>query len=228
MSYFFGSRAAPVRVMCCAVAAAAAASSLHAQTIVPNAYLHTELAPWEAFVSAAPDPVGAGAPPFWQSPPDVDANPASGSAAIDLTPSAVHAASGIGQCVDFATPTSVEFLNYGTALWVPDAAMLDGSVRAVIEIRLYASAGCADFLSGGSQGQVLDAASMSPSTWYRLADNSFVPNDAPVMAASAQVRGYLQQSGAATTQPNYRANFDHFVLVLNSTTPVELIRFQVD
>lgn len=228
MTHLFGTRAAPVRVMCCAVFAAAAASSLHAQTIVPNPYLHSELAPWQAFASAAPDPLGAGAPPVWQSPPDVDANPASGSAAIDLTPSAAHAASGIGQCFDFVAPTSVEFLNYGSALWVPDAAMLDGSVRAVVEIRLYASAGCADFLSGGSQGQVLEAASMSPSTWYRLADNGFVPNDAPVMAASAQVRGYLQQNGAATTQPNYRANFDHFVLVLNSTTPVELIRFQVD
>ena len=69
---------------------------------------------------------------------------------------------------------------------------------------------------------------MPATTWYRISDNNFVPNGAPVMAASAEVRGYMRQTGATATQPDYAINLDHFVLVLNSTTPVELIRFQID
>lgn len=211
-----------------AIFAIAAAPALHAQTIVPNAYLHTELPPWSAFQSAAPDPVGTGEAPLWQSPPDVDGSPTSGSVRVRLTPSAPNAASGIAQCLDFATPTSVSFLNYGMAFRAPTAATLDGSVSAVVEIRLYSDPGCTGFLSGGTQGQALVAGSPPAEAWYRIADNGFVPNDAPVMAASAQVRGYLRQTGGPPTQPDYAINLDHFVLVLNSTTPVELIRFQVD
>ncbi|HUD40442.1 MAG TPA: hypothetical protein VMR06_00410 [Dokdonella sp.] len=226
-------RAASVRVrdrarLIAAIVAIAAVSALHAQTIVPNAYLHTELPPWAAFQSAAPDPVGSGEAPVWQSPPDVDGNPASGSVRIHLAPSVQDAASGIAQCVDFAVPTSVSFLNYGMAFRAPTAATLDGSMSAVVEVRLYADPGCTGFLSGGTQGQALVAGSPPAETWYRIADNGFVPNDAPVMAASAQVRGYLRQTGTQPAQTDYAIHLDHFVLVLNSTTPVELIRFQVD
>lgn len=221
--------AVPWRTLACAlvIGCAAAAPAAHAQTIVPNPYLNTALAPWNVFTSSAPDPVGAGEAPIWQSPPDVDSNPASGSARLRITPSATNAASGISQCFDFSNPTSVAFLNYGMALRVPAVVALDGSMSANVEIRLYSGAGCSGFLSGGSQGQVLNGA-MSGDTWYRIRDNNFVPNDAPVMAASAQVRGYLRQTGAAPSQSDYAVNVDHFVLVLNSTTPVELIRFEVD
>lgn len=206
------------------------AAAAKAQTIVPNAHLNTALAPWNVFVSAAPDVAGSGAVPVWMAVPDVDGSTASGSARIVLDSSASprNAASGVGQCVDFATPTSVAFLNYGMAYQVPPATPLDGSVRATVEVRLFANAGCGGFIGGGMQGQVLAAPGVLASTWYRLADTGFVPPGAPVMAASAEVRGYLRQTGAAQAASPFSINVDHFVLVLNSTTPVELIRFNVD
>lgn len=219
------------RALCCGVALSTflATAAVPAQTIVPNAHLNTGLAPWTAFLSAAPDAVGSGAAPVWVA-LDVGGSAASGSAQIVLDGSATprNAASGVGQCVDFSTATSVQFLNYGMAFQVPPATPVDGSVRATVEIRLFGSAGCNGFIGGGMQGQVLTAPGVQPSTWYRLADNSFVPPGAPVMAASAEVRGYLRQTGTAQAASPFALNVDHFVLVLNSTTPVELIRFNVD
>lgn len=169
--------------------------------------------------------------PAWQATPDVDANPASGSALIHVNASApaANAASGIAQCFDFAGgPQAVSFLNYGMAFRRPAATAADGSVNATVEIRLYANAGCNGFLSGGTQGQDLAASGVTADTWYRIADNSFVPGGAPVTAASVQVRGYLRQTGAVPTQADYAIDLDQFVLVLNSTTPVELLHFDID
>jgi len=206
-----------------------AAPWAQAQTIVPNPYLNTQLAPWTAFVSAAPDPVGSGTAPAWAATPDLQNNPSSGSALVNFnaTASAANAASGIAQCVNFAVPTSVTFFNYSMAFRAPPALVTDGSLAANVEVRLFSSAGCSGFLSGGSQGQLLSAAQVTNGTWYTLQDTSFVPLDNPVMAASAQVRGYLRQSGTPT-QTDYPINFDQFVLVLNSTTPVSLMHFDVN
>lgn len=210
--------------------ALAFASPVGAQTLVPNPHLDTQLAPWTVFTSSAPDPVGGGAAPVWQSPPDVDGSVASGSALVRLTPveSAANTASGIAQCFDFAAPASVSFLNYGMAFQVPATTARDGAVSATVEMRLYSDAGCTGFLTGGTQGQTLAAASVPATTWYRIADNHFVPPNAPVTAASVQVRGYLRQTGSPPTQNDYAINLDHFVLVLNSTTPVELLHFDID
>lgn len=205
-----------------------AAPALLAQTLVPNPQLDTQLAPFQTFLSAAPDPVAAGAAPAWQSPPDVNASPTSGSALVHLSPTATNAKSGVVQCFDFPAPTSVNFVNYSVAFFAANAAALDGAVSATAEIRLYSGTGCSGFLSGGTQAQTLIAPAVPVATWYRVTDNNFVPNNAPVMAASAEVRGYLRQTGATPTQSDYAVNFDHFVLVLNSTTPVQLIRFDID
>jgi hypothetical protein len=212
-----------------------AASWAQAQTIVPNPYLNTQLAPWTAFVSAAPDPAGSGTAPSWTATPDWQNNPASGSAQVNFNTAplatdailAINAVSGIAQCVDFAAPTSVTFFNYSMAFRAPPALVTDGSLAATVEVRLFSGAGCNGFLSGGSQGQVLSAAQVTNGTWYTLGDTSFEPLDSPVMAASAQVRGYLRQTGS-TTQTAYPINFDQFVLVLNSTTPVSLMHFDVN
>ncbi len=206
-----------------------AAPWAQAQTIVPNPYLNTQLTPWAAFVSAAPDPAGSGTAPAWAATPDLQSNPASGSVLVNFNAaaSAVNAASGIAQCVDFAAPTSVTFFNYSMAFRAPPAMATDGSLAATVEVRLFSGAGCNGFLSGGSQGQVLSAAQVTNGTWYTLSDTSFEPMDSPVLAASAQVRGYLRQSGSPT-QTNYPINFDQFVLVLNSTTPVSLMHFDVN
>lgn len=220
-------RRTAVRALAAAFAVAAT-PALQAQTLVPNPQLDTQLAPFQTFLSAAPDPVATGAAPIWQSPPDVNASPTSGSALVHLSPTAANAKSGVAQCFDFSAPTSVNFVNYSVAFRAASAAVLDGAVSATAEIRLYSGAGCSGFLSGGTQAQTLIAPAVPVATWYRVTDNNFVPNNAPVMAASAEIRGYLRQTGAAPTQSDYAVNFDHFVLVLNSTTPVELIRFAID
>ncbi|HSX58941.1 MAG TPA: hypothetical protein VLF18_01960 [Tahibacter sp.] len=217
-----------VRAVAIAAVFAAIAPALFAQTIVPNPHLDAQLPPWAAFASSAPDPVGAGEAPVWQSPPDVDNAPSSGSSRVRLSPSSPNAASGMAQCFDFAVPTSINFINYGMAFYVPSAASLDGAVAATVELRLFSGAGCTGFLGGGTQSQALTAANVPPATWYRIADNSFVPAGAPIMAASAQVRGYLRQTGVQPTQSDYALNLDHFVVVPNSTTPVSLIQFGVE
>ena len=207
-----------------------AMSCAQAQTIVPNAQLDGSLPPWTAFTSSSPDPEGSGTPPAWQAAPDVDGNAASGSALIHIATSGpvANAASGMAQCFDFAGGAqSVSFLNYGMAFRLPATTTADGSVNATVEMRLFANAGCTGFLAGGTQGQNLTAAGTTAGTWYRLADNSFVPGGAPVSAASVQVRAYLRQTGAVPTQSDYAIDLDHFVVVLNSTTPVELLRFDI-
>ncbi|MBN8740000.1 MAG: hypothetical protein BGP24_23820 [Lysobacterales bacterium 69-70] len=213
-----------------AVALVAAAPLLQAQTLVPNAQMDGSLAPWQQFISLPPDPLGAGTAPAWAATPDIDGNPASGSATIHIstgTPT-TNASSGISQCFDFSQPTAVNFVNYGMAFRVPATTARDGSVSATVEVRLYSGTGCSGFLAGGSQGQALTSANVPADTWYRLSDVNFVPAAAPVTAASAQIRGYLRQTGAAPGQTDYPISLDRFVLVLNSTTPVSLLRFDVE
>lgn len=213
-----------------ALALAVAAAPLCAQTIVPNANLDTQLAPWQAFVSTAPDPAGSGAAPAWVATPDLNQSTLSGSARIDLQAggSAANAASGMTQCVDFDSPTLIHFANYGMSFQVPGTTADDGSLSATVELRLFADPGCSGFLSGGTQGQTITPGTASDATWYGLSDNSFVPAGAPVTAASAQIRGYLRRTGTAPTQSDYPIHLDHFVLVLNDTTPVELMQFYVE
>ncbi len=201
-----------------------------AQTIVPNAHLTNELTPWEVFVSSAPDPVGGGAAPTWVAGPDIFDSPDSGSALVRIATNApaANAASGIGQCVEFTSPTAIDFLNYGMAFRVPAATTLEGSLSATVEIRLFSGGDCSGFISGGTQAQTLAPGAVLPDTWYRIGDTSFVPSGAPVMAASAEIRGYLRQTGVFPSQSDYAINLDHFVLVLNSTTPVGLIHFDVE
>ena len=213
-----------------ALCLAAAATTGAAQTIVPNPYLDTQLAPWTAFLSSAPDPVGSGGAPNWLATPDFNSSPASGSALIQInTPSQLtNAASGITQCFNFASPTSVTFFNYGMRFFVPATTVRDGSLTANVEVRLFSSAGCSGFISGGSQGQVIANAAVPAATWVALSDNSFIPAGAPLTAASAEVRASLRQNGGALTQASYAINVDQFVLVLNSTTPVQLMQFDVE
>lgn len=196
---------------------------------MPNTNFDTELAPWTQFVSTAPDPSGSGAAPQWVATPDLDGNPASGSALIDIdtTSPATDASSGIAQCVDFGAPASVSFVNYGMSFLVPGTTALDDSVSATVEIRLYSGAGCSGFISGGTQGQVLTG-TLTADTWYKLNDTGFTLPGAPVMVASAEVRGYLRQTGTAPTQAAYEVNVDHVFLILNSTTPVRLLDFHVE
>ncbi|MBO9662746.1 hypothetical protein [Dokdonella sp.] len=206
------------------------AAPAFAQTIVPNANLDTQFAPWQPFVSTAPDPVGNGDAPVWVAAPDWNGSPTSGSARIDLHASgaAANAASGMAQCVDFSSATLIHFVNYGMSFEVPATTADDGSLSATIELRLFTDPGCSGFISGGTQGQTIAPGTAADAVWYGLGDNSFVPAGAPVTAASAEVRGYLRRTGTAPSQSDYPIHLDHFVLVLNDTTPVELMQFYVE
>ena len=108
---------------------------------------------------------------------------------------------------------------------------LDGvamATNATVEMRLFENPDCSGFITGGSQGQVLGPVFAGDTTWYRLSDHGFNVPDAPALAASAEIRGYLRRTGAAATQAAYSLNVDHFVLVLNSSTPVGLMHFDVE
>ena len=161
----------------------------------------------------------------------MDANPASGSSLIHIATSApaANAASGIAQCFDFAGgPSPVSFINYGMAFRLPASTPADGGAAATVEVRLFSAAGCNGFITGGTQGQNLSAPGVVAGSWNRLADSGFVPPGAPVTAASVQIRGYLRLTGTPASQSGYAIDLDHFLLVLNSTTPVELLQFTID
>ena len=204
--------------------------SVQAQNLVPNPNFDTVLAPWAQFLSSAPDPVGAGAAPVRVGSPDFNASPGSGSALVDIntTTPATNAASGISQCFNFSAATPVNFVNYGSSFLVPATTTTDSSINATIEVRIYAGANCTTFISGGNQGRTF-LPGLATATWFTATDNSFILPGAPVSASSAEVRGYLRQTGgAASTQTDYKANFDKFFLVLNSITPVRLLNFGVE
>jgi hypothetical protein len=205
------------------------ATPAQAQNLVPNPDFDSVLAPWAQFLSSAPDPVGAGAAPVRVASPDFNSSPLSGSALVDIsTPTAAtNAASGISQCFNFSGP-SVNFVNYGGSFLVPATTTADSAINATIEVRLFAAANCTGFISGGSQGRTF-LPGLATDTWYTASDNNFVLPGAPVAVASAEVRGYLRQTGGvAPTLTDYKANFDRFFLVLNSATPVRLLQFDVE
>lgn len=202
-----------------------------AQNIAPNQNFDTQLAPWAQFVSSAPDPNGSPVTgPTWLSNVDINNNPNSGSGFVDIDTSqpAANAASGIAQCVNFAS-TAVSLVNYGINVRVPAATTTDGSINATVEMRLFSGAGCAGFITGGSQGRTLITGTASNTAWYFLGDSSFVPPGAPVMAQSAQIRAYLREvNGGTPSAAAYQVDFDAAHLVLNSTTPVRLQSFDVE
>ncbi len=207
--------------------ALAAIGAAHAQNIVPNPHLDTQLPPWTAYLSAAPDPAGAGSV-AWVASPDSDNSPASGSASvvIDTSTPATNAASGMHQCIAFST-TTVSFVNYGMSVQIPAATSADGSVNATIEVRLFSDASCTNFIAGGTQGRTIVAGVPSDTTWYTVGDTNLVVSPAQA-AQSAEVRAYLRETSTAPSAQSYSAFFDKFHLVLNSTTPVRLQEFGVE
>ena len=164
----------------------------------------------------------------WVASPDADNSPTSGSAeaVIDTSTPATNAASGMQQCVTFAS-TTVNFINYGMYLQVPAATTADGSVNATVEVRLFSDANCANFVAGGTQGRTFVAGIQSDTTWYELGDTHFVVSPGQT-AQSAEVRAYLRETAAAPIDQSYLAHFDKLRLVLNNTTPVRLQAFGVD
>lgn len=211
------------------VAILSLAAPAHAQNLVPNPNFNTALAPWAQYLSSAPDPAGAGTA-SWVASPDLNGNPASGSAAVTIaaSPAAQNAAAGIAQCFAFTAGTMVSALNYGASFRLPTTNTADGGANATIEVRLYSDNACANFISGagGSQGQDIVPGIPNNATWYTLSDGNFQPPGVPLAAGSAQVRAYLRKTGASANA--YGMNVDHVFLFLNGTTPVRLQEFGVE
>ena len=201
-----------------------------AQNIVVNPAFDAPvtLVPWTQFLSTSPDPTGAGAAPNGATSPDVNNSATSGSALVDIdtTTLAANAGSGITQCIDFGA-TTINLLNYGTNVFVPAATTTDGGINATVEVRLFTNAGCNGFITGGTQGRTF-IVGLTKSSWYGIGDNGFVPPGGAVSAASAEIRAYLRQTIAGPTTSDYKANFDSFHLILNSSTPVRLQQFDVE
>jgi hypothetical protein len=203
---------------------------LAAQNVVSNSNFTGGLAPWASFVSAAPDPVGSGT--GTQDPlVDVNNNPLSGSGkvTIDAAPALTNAASGISQCVNFASVT-VSFANYGARFKLPVSGnAADSGANATTEIRFFSNPNCvaADFIpgSGGSQGMDFVAGSLNDTTWYSTGDTNFVPPPSTT-AQSALVRAFVRKNGSS--DHSYLAFFDDVFLRINDSTPVQLQRFQAE
>ena len=200
--------------------------SAGAQNIVANPNFATQLPPWSVFFSSAPDPVGSGSA-VWISSEDADASPTSGSAdvTLDAAPSLANAATGIDQCVSFAS-TLVTQVNYGTRFKLPASDVADGGVSATVEIRLFSDAACTQFIpgAGGFQARAIVAGVPDDGTWYSAGDPSFTP-PSNTTAQSAQIRASLRMNaapGAATI-----GYFDNIYLSLNGSMPVSLQSFDI-
>lgn len=211
------------------VAALAVAPAAQAQNQVENPNFADALAPWALFLSAPPDPAGAGSA-TWTALQDVSEAPgASGSAQVvlDASAQAPHAAAGIRQCIAFAAPRSVVQANYGARFKIPAQDAADGTTSVAVEVRFFSDAACTQFIAGagGMQSRVIVAGVPDDGFWYSAGDPAFAPPPDTV-AGSAEVRATLRKLD--TSADAYTAYFDDVYLSLNGSVPVSLQSFGVD
>ena len=201
-------------------------------TINPN--LNSDLTPWNATLSVAPDPNGFGSVSWTNIHNNDNIMNGSGSAQVQLStppvpPNPANASSGFQQCIVFPSPpVSVMTAKYGTHVLIPlTGNPVNGSANASIEVRFFSDGNCLDFIpgAGGNQGKEFNGA-LSDADWYVLEDNSLVMPNGAISASSAEVRGFLRTTG--TSSDNYIAFFDHVFLALNGSLPVELLHFSID
>ncbi|MFK8012201.1 MAG: hypothetical protein AB8B80_09190 [Marinicellaceae bacterium] len=205
-------------------------STVMSQNITINPNINSELQPWVAFLSVAPDPNGTGSVNWTGSQNNENVMNGSGSAQVQLEPPIfVNASSGFRQCIELPNaPVSVMVAKYGTHVLIPQTGNpMSGVANASIEVRFFSDANCSSFIpgAGGNQGRIFDGI-LSDTDWYIIEDNSLsMPNDS-IVASSAEVRGFLRATEASSEE--YVAYFDHVFLALNGNLPVELIQFSVD
>jgi hypothetical protein len=219
-------------ILLASVAGVAIAASSSAQNQVNNSNFDSELAPWNGFGSTAPDPVGAGAA-SWTSAHNLDNLPGSGSSDTLLTGVAAQPANasfGIRQCVALpGGPVSVTEASYEASFLARAADNpTDGLGNATVQVRFFSDASCTNFIpgAGGSQGVNLTNGSILNDTqWWTIGDPQFLPPGGAITASSAELSAFIRTVN--TTSNGYHVFFDRIVLSLNGTTPVELLRFEV-
>jgi hypothetical protein len=214
------------------VAVLATAASSRAQNQVTNSNFDSELAPWAGFGSTAPDPPGSGAA-SWTGAHNLDNLPGSGSSDTTLTGLAAQPANasfGIRQCI--ALPggaTSVTEASYEASFLARAADNpTDGLGNATVQVRFFSDASCTNFIpgAGGSQGvNLTNGVILDDAQWWTISDAQFLPPGGAITASSAEVSAFIRT--VSTTSNGYRVFFDRILLSLNGTTPVELLRFEV-
>lgn len=182
--------------------------------------MDSELAPWTATLSVAPDPNGFGSANWINTHNDDNIMNGSGSVQIQLSlplasPNSVNASSGFRQCVTLPdAPVTVMSANYGAHILIPvNGNPVTGFANASIEVRFFTDGNCLSFIpgAGGNQGMDLNG-TLSDSDWYVLEDSSFFMPNGGITASSAELRGFLRTTD--TTSEEYIAFFDHIFLAL--------------
>lgn len=215
-----------------ALAFLAAAGSASAQNQLANSTFATELPPWNAVGSVVPDPVGTGAA-AWTNAFNLDNLPGSGSADTTLAglPSQpANASFGIRQCVTLpGAPLTVTEANYEASFLARVTGNpTDGLANATVEVRFFSDSGCTTFVpgAGGSQGVDLAGTILDNTQWWTTGDPQFLPTGGSIVASSAEVHAYVRT--VSTTSNAYRVFFDHIILSLNGTVPIELLHFEIE
>lgn len=205
------------------------AQQTSAQNQVQNPNFNADLTPWGLYLSAPPDPSGAGSA-SWTPLQDVSGalgHSGAGELVLDASPQAPHAAAGIRQCIAFAQATPVIQANYGARFKVPSGDVGDGTTHVAVEIRFFSDTACTQFIAGagGMQSRAIAADVPDDGFWYSAGDPAFAP-PLDTIAGSAEVRATLRKLG--TSANAYTAYFDDVYLSLNGTVPVSLQSFGVD
>jgi len=216
-----------------------ASNAVAQDNLLSNSNLNSELAPWTATLSGAPDPVGSGSITWAGLINSDNVMNGSGSAQVALsapsTTTPANASSGFRQCVALpdplfpAAPTHVTSANYGAHFLIPATGNAsDGLANATIEVRFFSDGNCSAFIpgAGGTQGMVLTSLALNDIVWYELEESNLSMPSGAVTASSAEVRAFLRTTG--TTSNRYIAYFDRIFLAINGGLPVELVRFSVD
>jgi hypothetical protein len=209
----------------------ALAAPAMAQNTLQNSTFEGALTPWVGIASSTPDPVATGTA-LWTDTRNLD-NVLNGSGSSDTTLAAAaaqpaNASFGIRQCVTLpSAPVTVTEANYEASFLAPATGNpVDGLANATVEVRFFSDSACSTFVSGAGQGVDLLPALLSDTQWYIIGDPMFVPPGGSIVASSAEVRAHIRT--VSTTSNAYRAFFDHIVLSLNGTSPVQLQHFGIE
>lgn len=212
-------RAIRLQLVLAAVVACGALPA-NAQNLIADAGFATNLSAWTPFGSTAP----ADGTRAWNG-DDVDAVPASGSAA--LTVQTAGAQVGLSQCVTVTGGTTYE---YYSRIKFPTGQSA-GNARAIMEVAFYPNADCTaqENRTQGMGAVVGQAYALNDAFWAGIPGNAAPETEgsavAPAGSGSAQVRIFVEQTSGAAA---HTARFDSVVFHDASTVPVSLLQFDVE
>jgi hypothetical protein len=186
-----------------------------AQNLLVNGTFATNVSSWT--------PPGVGGTLTFDGSRDANGSATSGSAAVanTFTGSAFTSIS-INQCVSG--------ISAGTAYYWGGRVLLRGGETATgnthMPVSFFDGAGCTGTNVGGTSTNSRNPATDPRDTWLAVSQGSSVAGfTAPAGAVSAYVSGWITK---AETTGDYTANFDDLFFAAVGTTPVTLLRFDVE